>query len=463
MRQSSQIKLLNNHRSSYYQPVKVSVTNSNIIRLALPISLAMVIPLLNDLTNNFFLGKVGVRELAVSGVSGIFYLALSMVGYGLSNGIQVQLSRRAANLDYSGITRLFINGALLTVLLALSLMMLSLWLAPIIFGLTMHNPDHVFLSINYLYIRVWGLPFLMLSQLANAFYIATSRSKYLMAGSVVTTFTNIILDYLLIFGNFGFPEMGLEGAATASVGAEIGGFLIMYGLFYMNRLYRSFPVHEHFELDIKQCQRMLRISAPLILQYFFSIGGWLVFFIYVEHLGERELAASQILRSLFRIVSVSTWAFAATCNTMVSNIIGQGRQKEVLGLVHKVAKISLLATGVICAIMLLSARFYLSLFTSDTQLIELALPSLRVITVATLIMSLGTVSFNAVVGTGKTTINLLIETACVITYLIYCYIFIERMHSPLYVAWLSEFVYWSTLLVISYAYLRKGKWRGKVI
>lgn len=443
--------------------MKVSITNSNIIRLAIPISLAMIIPLINDLTNNYFLGKVGMRELAVNGVSGIFYLALTMVGYGLANGIQVQLSRRAANLDYNGITRIFINGALLTILLALSLMMLSLWLAPLIFGLSLHNSEHVYLSINFLYVRVWGLPFLMLTQLSNAFYIATGRSKYLMAGSLVTTLSNVLFDYLFIFGNYGMPRMGLEGAALASVCAEMLGFGVMYGLFYLRRLYNQFPIHNHFVLDIKQCRRMLRIATPLIVQYFFSIGGWVIFFIFVEHLGERELAASQILRSLFRIVSVSTWAFAATCNSMVSNIIGQGRQRDVLGLVHKVAKISFLSTAVICALMLLSGRFYLSLFTDDMALIEIALPGLRVISVATLVMSLGTVVFNGVVGTGKTTANLLIEVACVFIYLVYCYIFIEHLRSPLYVAWLSEFVYWTSLLVISYSYLRWGRWRGKMI
>src|SRR5215217_3204940 len=101
----------------------------------------MIIPLINDLTNNYFLGKVGLRELAVIGVGGLFYLTLTMIGYGLANGVQVQLSRKAASLDYDGITRLFVNGGLLTILLALSLMMLSLWLAPLIFGFSLHNSE----------------------------------------------------------------------------------------------------------------------------------------------------------------------------------------------------------------------------------------------------------------------------------------------------------------------------------
>lgn len=441
--------------------MKVSISDNYIIKLAAPISLSLLIPLINDLTNNYFIDKVGTRELAVIGVSGIFYLTLSMIAFGFANAVQVQLSRKAANLDYNGIARTFVNAALLTVLLALTLMILSLWLAPLIFGLSMHNSDHIYLSINFLYVRVWGLPFLTLTQLINAFYIATGKSKYLNAGSIVFTVSNVAMDYTFIFGHFGFPRMGLEGAALASVCAEMLAFGAMYGLFYLRRLYEKFPIHNHFVLDIKQCQRMMKIATPLIIQYFFSIGGWLIFFIFVEHLGEKELAASQALRTLFRIISISTWAFAATCNSMVSNVIGQGRQREVLALVHKIIKISFLVSLVICAAMLISGRYYLSLFLSDPAVIEAALPSMRVIACATLVMSLSTVTFNAVVGTGRTTVNLIIEITSVFIYLIYCYIVIERLRMPLYVAWMSEFVYWITLLVISYSYLRWGRWRGR--
>lgn len=442
--------------------MKAAITNNYILRLAAPISLAMLIPLINDLTNNFFLGQVGARELAVNAVCSVFYLALSMVGYGLANGIQVKLSRRAANLDYAGITRIFTNGIMLTVMLALCLMILSLWMAPLIFGLAMHSNERVVLSIDYLYIRVWGLPFLMLTQLANAFYISIARSKFLMAGSLAATLVNVLLDYTFIFGHFGFPQMGLEGAALACVGAEMAGAGVMFGAFYLFRLYRQFPLHEYLSPDIQLARSMLRISGPLIFQYVFSIVGWLVFFFYVEHLGEGPLAASQLVRSLFRIISVSTWAFGATCNTMVSNIIGQGRQSEVVKLIHKIARISFVATAVICVFMLLYARNYLSLFTTDPAIIELAVPSLRVVAVATLVMSLSTVVFNGVLGTARTVVNMIIEVSCVCLYLVYCYIVVERMRSPLYVAWAAEFVYWTSMLVVSYAYLRSGRWRRRL-
>jgi hypothetical protein len=75
-------------------------------------------------------------------------------------------------------------------------------------------------------------------------------------------------------------------------------------------------------------------------------------------------------------------------------------------------------------------------------------------------MSVATVVFNGVIGTGKTIMNLLIETICVAAYLVYCYIVIERHRMPLQWAWGSEFVYWSSLLLASVAYLQSGRWRG---
>jgi putative MATE family efflux protein len=443
--------------------VQVSVTNKHIIRTTLPIALALLIPLLSNLTNNFFLGRVGERALAVNGVAGIFYLVLTMVGYGLAAGIQIQFSRRAAQHDYDGITRILTNGGMLTVFLALSLMMCSLWLAPLIFGLSLHIDDHVVMSVNFLFIRVWGLPFLMLTQLANAFYISTGRSQYLLAGSLTATGLNILFDYMFISGHWGAPYMGLNGAALASILAEIGGWAVMWGLFWARRLNFDFHVLQHLDLDLRLIRRILRISLPLIVQYFFSIAGWQVFFIFVEHLGERELAASQILRPIFGLIGMAAWAFATTCNSMVSNIIGQGKSSMVPYLIGKVAKLSLGVSAVLCGLLLLLRYQYMQLFTKDETLVALALPSLYIIVFATLIMSVATVLFNGVIGTGNTSVNLFIEVICVSSYLIYCYFIIERARLPLGWAWGSEFVYWTSLLICGFTYLRSGRWRGKVI
>lgn len=429
----------------------------------MPISLALLIPQVNFLTNTAFLGRVGERELGVNGITGVYYLILSMIGYGLSSGLQVQMARRAGEGNKTGLAAIFANGMMLSLAGALGLMLLSLWLGPLIFGLSLHSNEHIILSINYLYIRVWGLPFLMLTQLAGSFYITTGQSKYLAWGSLTSTIVNIVFDYLFIFGKFGFPEMGLEGAAVASVLADVAYCLSMYAFFFIRGMYHQYPIFSYYKFDLEMSKRTLRVASPLIVQFLFSIGGWQVFFIFVEHLGERELAASQILRSVFGIMSIGTWAFASVCNTMVSNVIGQGKQREVLPVILKTAKLSLIYAAIVCLILLNFSTEFLSLYRNDISMVVLARPSLQVIVLATLIMALSTVMFNGVVGTGNTMVNLVIEISCVLIYLVYCYFIIEKNRMSLQWAWGSEFVYWTSLFIASYFYIRSGKWKGKKI
>src|SRR3954464_1450879 len=116
----------------------VAATSRQILKLAAPISIALLIPQLNFFTNTVFLGRLGVRELGVNGITGVFYLILSMIGYGLSSGMQIQMARRAGEGDKQGLAQIFTNGAMLSVLFALALMMLTLWVVPLLFALSLH-------------------------------------------------------------------------------------------------------------------------------------------------------------------------------------------------------------------------------------------------------------------------------------------------------------------------------------
>jgi multidrug resistance protein, MATE family len=443
--------------------LKSNISNRDILKLTGPIALALLIPQLNFLTNTAFIGRLGQEELGVNGISGVFYLLLAMVGYGLSSGLQVLMARRVGEGNRRSLGKTLANGLVLSVFFSLALMMLSLWLAPLIFSLSLDSDKLMLLSVDFIFVRVWGLPFLMLTQLANAFFIATGRSKFIIWGSIFATFLNIVLDYCLIFGHFGFEAKGLHGAALASVISEVGAAILMWGIFYAKKMNKKYDVKNIIYFDLGLASDSLSVSMPLILQYFFSIGGWLVFFFYVEHLGTMELAASQMLRSVLGIIGVCTWAFAASCNTLVSRTIGQGLQDEVPQLIKRIVQLSFFITLAIGLILVISPSYFLSMYTNDYALIQFSIPSLRIVVLGSMFMSIATVIFNGVVGTGNTWTNLLIEVTCVGIYIIYCFIFIQTLQLPLHIAWLSECVYWFGLLAISSWYLRSGRWKDKAI
>lgn len=443
---------------------RVSVSYRAILALAAPVSLSLFLPQISFFTNTAFLGQLGERELGVNGVAGIFFLLLQMIGYGFATGLQTQLSRRSGEVAPELLGKTLANGFWMSGLLSLLLFGLAFVLAPLVFVAGMKDPEHQRLATEFLQVRMLGLVPLLLLQVLQAFFLATGQTRILVIGSAVLVTTNVVFDYLLIFGKGGFPKMGLNGAALASALAEVAELLTLTLLFIGGKQHRRYRLRKaSFRPDAQLMRHSLRVGSPLMVQYAFSIGGWEVFFLMIEHLGTRALAASQILRSVFGLLGMTTWAFSAVTSSMVSNLMGQNRESEVLLLIRKIATISFSLTASLVALLLLFGRSFLSLYRDDPALISYAMPSLYVIVVAALVLSLATVYFNGVVGTGNTRISMFIEVGCVCSYLLYCYFVVSRPGIPLHLAWGAEFVYWGSLLTVSLIYMLRGRWRGKVI
>jgi MATE family multidrug resistance protein len=317
-------------------------------------------------------------------------------------------------------------------------------------------------TVSFLQYRILGLPFLMLTQLINGFYIAISKSRFLIYGAVVGNVINVFLDYGLIFGHWGMPLLGLRGAAYASIIAELSSMIVMYALFVAHKMQLHFAVFHHIKWNIKITRDTMKVSMPLIVQYIFSIGGWQIFFIYIEHLGIVESAASHILRSVLGIVSIGTWALASTCNSMVSNLVGQGNLQAIMALVRKILLLSFAFAASVSLLLYCFPVVFLSAYTNDAAVISTARSSLNLLCISTLIMALATICFNAVVGLGKTWINLCIEVLCVSLYVVYIVVVMGYGSGNLLMAWASEFVYWISLLVLSGLYLKLGSWQRKM-
>lgn len=443
--------------------MQFEVTTRQIIKIAAPICLALIIPQINHITNTAFLGRLGEFELAVNGIAGIYYLVMYMVAYGLNNGLQVLIARRAGQLNTRGIGQLFSNGLELGLIASFLVIAATLFLAPWFFAHSLHNKQIYEAALSFIRIRIWGLPFLMTLSMANAFYIGSGNSKVLAVTSLCQEMVNIFSDYALIFGKFGLPALGLNGAAFASLIAEGTGMMVAYSILFGKGFHKRFFLFDYIKPSWQIFRSILSISAPLIVQFLFSIGSWFIFFIFIEHLGERPLAISNMLRSIFGIFGVFTWALGATCNTLVSNVIGQGKQDFVFVAIRRIASLSLLCAFIVCILVNLFPGTILQIYTTDMALINEAIPSVRIITLSTLLMAISGVVLSGVTGTGNTRINLGIEMAAVIGYLLYCSIVVERWRSPLHIAWLADFIYWTIIFVLSVWYLKSGKWKAKSI
>ncbi len=158
-------------------------------------------------------------------------------------------------------------------------------------------------------------------------------------------------------------------------------------------------------------------------------------------------------------MGVFVWSFASTTNTMVSNLIGQGLQQKVIPAIKKIMTLSFSVALVMVIILNIFPATFLSVYAQSPEFVSEAVPVIRVISIAMLFMSISTIWLNAVTGTGKTTMNLLIEVAAIIAYLIYVYLVMIKWKLSLAIAWTNEFVYWTVIFAIAFWFIKSGRWK----
>lgn len=441
----------------------VEITNKQILRIALPIALSILVPNINFITNNIFLGHLSEEALAVAGITGVYYLVFGVMGFGLSNGLQALMSRRAGENKAAEVGLLFFQAVRIALAFAAAGILTTWFIAPSILKYSLHNEQDIQLATDFLRIRIWGLPFLYIYQLRNALLISINKSKYLIIGTLAETLANIFFDYAFIFGHFGFPEMGFNGAAYASIIAELTGLITIFSVIHFKGIGKSINLFKNKKLNLNSIKLILHQSAPLILQFAISLASWEFFYILIEHHGTQPLAISNIMRNLFGIFGCFAWSFASTSNSMVSNIIGQKLEHRVKELIYKITKLGL--TFSICIAMLINlfTRFFLSAYGQSDSFIEAAIPVARVISVALVLQSVSTIWLNAVLGTGNSRRNLVTETIAIVLYCIYVYTVLEYFKLSITIGWMSEWIYWIALFIPSYWYIQSNKWMGKKI
>ncbi len=442
--------------------LKVQVTNKQILSIALPITLAIIIPQINMLTNSIFLGNLSTAALGNAGITGVFYLIFAVAGNGLNNGLQSEFSRYAGGDNTNAFKTILAQAIRISLQLAIAGILITWFIAPFILQ-QVADPKAYPQEMDFLKIRIMGLPFLYLFQMGNAFLVASLNSRYLMIGFIAEASINILLDYLLIYGHWGLPAMGFNGAAVASVIAEASGFFVLLLVLYKTGLKKQYALLTTFKYDKTTTKEIIRISTPLIAQYVISVTTWLVFFIFIEALHDQTAKAiSNTMRNVFGLTGVFVWAFAGTCNVMVSNLMGQRKEDKVLDAINRIMIWSFGLCALMCLLINIFPGVFFSLFGQGEAFVAEGIPVIRMVSTGLLLMSIANIWLNGVTGTGKTKVNLLIEIIAISGYLIYTWIFMKVHYVSLTIAWSNELIYWSTIFILSFLFLKSGKWKTKV-
>lgn len=438
-------------------------SNRHIAKISTPILLSLLAQNVIQVIDTAFLGRVGEVELGASALAGILYIALYTLGFGFSMGSQILIGRRNGEGNFNQIGDIVMQGSIFLLIPALLFIPLLRYGAGAWLPSLFESAEVAGAVTEYLEWRVFGLVFAFINVMFRAFYIGIARTKVLTINALVMALVNVVFDYGLIFGNLGMPEMGIGGAAIASVIAEFASTLFFF--FYTRKTVD--PEKYGFtkiRFQWSVIKRVLDVSIFMMVQYLFSIGTWMLFFLFIEnYMGERSLAVTNIVRSFYTIFTIPSHAIGSTTGTMVSNTIGAGKNDEMAGLIRRLSLISLGVMGVVVLIVSIFPRAMIHIYTDDPSLIQDTVLPLYVLISSLPLYSVGTVLFSAVSGTGNTRTALRFEIFTLLFYVSYMWFIIIHLRASVAAAWTTEHVYWLFLTILSYFYLRSGRWKDRKI
>ena len=314
-------------------------TNKQIWQITYPVLISLLMEHMIGLTDTAYLGRVGEVELGASALAGVYYLVIYMLGFGFSVGAQVLIARRNGAHDYTRIGPVFMQGTLFLLLLAAVLFTASHLYSPLILRKLIGSDDVYRATMSYVDWRVYGFFFSFIAVMFRAFYVGITKTKILTANSVVMVLTNVVLNYILIFGKFGFPALGIAGAAIASSISETVSVLFFIIYTWKKIDYKKYAMFSFVGIDFRMLKQILNVSVWIMVQHGIAFVGWFIFFVVMEHQGERPLAVTNVVRRISSFLFMFVNAFASTSSSLVSNLIGSGKSDQVLGLCGRMIRL----------------------------------------------------------------------------------------------------------------------------
>jgi putative MATE family efflux protein len=437
----------------------IRVTYKHIWKISGPIILGLIAQNLLNVIDTIFLGRVGEVALGAGAIGGLFYLAIVMLGIGFGTGTQILIGRRNGEKNYARIGHIVDHSFYFLMILAIFLFVVIKFISPIILKSFLHSDAILLGATEFIHYRSFGIFFAFINISLSSFYIGTTQTKVLTYSTTLMSAVNILLDYCLIFGNLGFPEMGISGAALASTIAEFTAAVYLIVRTYKYVDLKTFRLFGFIRFDLKLLLRMLKLAVPMMLQNFISFSAWFLFFMIIEKIGEHALAISNIARSIYMVMMIPIWGLSSATNTLVSNLIGQNKQYKVIPLIWKITFMSFLCTITLLQLIFFFPRFLLSFYTNDPVLINDSIPTLYVISVALIMFSLTMIMFNGVSGSGNTRVSFSIEVVTITTYVIATYLLAVVFNFGVEKVWMVESLYFFMLGGLSFFYLKYGSWR----
>jgi MATE family multidrug resistance protein len=433
----------------------------SILKVALPLMFSSFIQSIVLITDAAFLSRHSTLAFDASGNAGLIYVTLFFALTGMADGIQILFARRIGQNRDNEIKTIFSSSFYAIAGLVLILFSIAYFLIPSILPYYSKHQDLALAQIDFIKIRSFALLFAVFSLPIQSFLLSIGKTWVVLVSACIIAVSNIFLGYWFIFGGGFLPKLGLEGAAYASCTAEFLGMLFLFIYIFFDKEKKEFLLFSTIRFSTKSIKDIFSIGTPLFFQGFIALFTWTVFFTWIEQMGKFELTVSQNIRAIYFLAFVPIIGFATTTKTFISQYVG-AHQFEIISIIQKRIRILTLSALILFFHgAILYPEYLISIINPEKIYIQKSTEILRFIAGSFLIFGLISVLFQTVNGSGNTIASFFIEFFSVGIYIVASYLLIKVYQLDIYWVWAVEYIYFGTLGILSFGYLRFFNWKKR--
>ena len=385
-----------------------------LLAIAVPVTLQNLIASSLNLVDTVMIGSLGEVSIAAVGLANQFFFLFHLLIFGTLSGMTVFIAQFWGKKDLPNIHKTLGMG--LTIGIVGTMIFSSLgWLAPHwVLGFYSDDPEVVRLGSQYLRIVVSCYLGTALSFTFGFSSRSIGNAKLPMIVSMIALATNTLLNYLLIFGNFGFPQLGVQGAAIATFVSRWLEFFLILILMKRQGSPLLTKITHYFSYSKEFVIRVLKTSGPVIFNELLWALGMTLHMVAYAHIGTRAVASVQIANTVNGLFIVFGFGVANACAVILGNTLGEGKIDEAKMEGRWFLKIAFGVGAVLAVILMVSKPFALQFYSVQESTLAVASGLLTVMAIS---MPLRMMNATIIVGVlrsgGDTRYALLVDVGSV--------------------------------------------------
>lgn len=377
-----------------------AVFTKALVILAIPVVLQNLTSSMLNMVDNVMVGGLGKESLAAVGIANQIFFIFALVLFGINAGLSVFIAQFWGRKSHDEIRQSIGMGLIFSLAFSIVFTTLACLLPEQFIGIFTGDPAVIKLGADYLRIVAIGYPLTAISMVYSVGLRSTEKAVYPLISSGLSLVVNTALNYVLIYGKYGFPALGVKGSAIATVIARMLELTIVVVMVYRFDLVVACKINDILRLNRKFVYSIIKVALPIIANESLWVLGTSTFAVVYGRMGTDQLAAFNMVQTLEKIAFVVILGLGNACAVLVGKQIGEGRKDRAFLYGARSNLIAPVVGIVIGALVLLVRNPVLSLYDVPPVVKDYASMLILVTAFATLFKSLNFTNLMGVLRAG---------------------------------------------------------------